>query len=221
MGLERKHINIAGTGYEGIMLFLAEILCCAGKKVLISDCTVEHNMKGYFPCVKGLDPENTVVDYGGIGYTVMNPKENNIRSLEDVGKDYDIVFKLKDLRELTNNTELNIFILDERAGSINELQNVKPGTQSILIINDYTGAVKRRIENTAEKLDISKVYILPPYVRDRKLEILAGYNDRFKFKGLSREKKEMLIELTGLLCPDLIKKEIIKAYKQASEGGRK
>lgn len=221
MGLERKHINIAGTGYEGIMLFLAEILCCAGKKVLISDCTVEHNMKGYFPCVKGPDPENTVVDYGGIGYTVMNPKENNIRLLEDVGKDYDIVFKLKDLRELTNNTELNIFILDERAGSINELQNVKPGTQSILIINDYTGAVKRRIENTAEKLDISKVYILPPYVRDRKLEILAGYNDRFKFKGLSREKKEMLIELTGLLCPDLIKKEIIKAYKQASEGGRK
>lgn len=221
MGLERKHINIAGTGYEGIMLFLAEILCCAGKKVLISDCTVEHSMEGYFPCVKELDPKNTAVDYGGIGYTVMNPKENNIRSLEDVGKDYDIVFKLKDLRELTNNTELNIFILDERAGSINELQNVKPGTQSILIINDYTGAVKRRIENTADKLDISKVYILPPYVRDRKLEILAGYNDRFKFKGLSREKKEMLIELTGLLCPDLIKKEIIKAYKQASEGGRK
>ena len=221
MGLECKYVNVAGTGYEGIMLFLAEILCCAGKKVLISDCTVEHNMKGYFPCVKGLDPENTVVDYGGIGYTVMNPKENNIRSLEDVGKDYDIVFKLKDLRELTNNTELNIFILDERAGSINELQNVKPGTQSILIINDYTGAVKRRIENTADKLDISKVYILPPYVRDRKLEILAGYNDRFKFKGLSREKKEMLIELTGLLCTDLIKKEIIKAYKQASEGGRK
>ncbi|MBR4144281.1 MAG: hypothetical protein IKU06_02345 [Lachnospiraceae bacterium] len=221
MGLECKYVNVAGTGYEGIMLFLAEILCCAGKKVLISDCTVEHNMKGYFPCVKGLDPENTVVDYGGIGYTVMNPKENNIRSLEDVGKDYDIVFKLKDLRELTNNTELNIFILDERAGSINELQNVKQGTQSILIINDYTGAVKRRIENTAEKLDISKVYILPPYVRDRKLEILAGYNDRFKFKGLSREKKEMLMELTGLLCPGLIKKEIIKAYKQASEGGRK
>ena len=118
MGLECKYVNVAGTGYEGIMLFLAEILCCAGKKVLISDCTVEHNMKGYFPCVKGLDPENTVVDYGGIGYTVMNPKENNIRSLEDVGKDYDIVFKLKDLRELTNNTELNIFILDERAGSI-------------------------------------------------------------------------------------------------------
>ncbi|MBR6475369.1 MAG: hypothetical protein IKS98_07955 [Lachnospiraceae bacterium] len=221
MGLERKHINIAGTGYEGIMLFLAEILCCAGKKVLISDCTVEHSMEGYFPCVKGLDPKNTVVDYGGIGYTVMNPKENNIQSLEDVGKDYDIVFKLKYLRELTNNTELNIFILDERAGIINELQNVKPGTQSILIINDYTGAVKRRIENTAEKLDISKVYILPPYVRDRKLEILAGYNDRFKFKGLSREKKEMLMELTGLLCPGLIKKEIIKAYKQASEGGRK
>ena len=221
MGLECKYVNVAGTGYEGIMLFLVEILCCAGKKVLISDCTVEHSMEGYFPCVKGLDPKNTAVDYGGIGYTVMNPKENNIRSLEDVGKDYDIVFKLKDLRELTNNTELNIFILDERAGSINELQNVKPGTQSILIINDYTGAVKRRIENTAEKLDISKVYILPPYVRDRKLEILAGYNDRFKFKGLSREKKEMLIELTGLLCPDLIKKEIIKAYKQASEGGRK
>ena len=221
MGLECKYVNVAGTGYEGIMLFLAEILCCAGKKVLISDCTVEHSMEGFFPCVKGLDPENTVVDYGGIGYTVMNPKENNMRSLEDVGKDYDIVFKLKDLRELTNNTELNIFILDERAGSINELQNVKPGTQSILIINDYTGAVKRRIENTAEKLDISKVYILPPYVRDRKLEILAGYNDRFKFKGLSREKKEMLMELTGLLCPGLIKKEIIKAYKQASEGGRK
>ena len=221
MGLECKYVNVAGTGYEGIMLFLAEILCCAGKKVLISDCTVEHSMEGYFPCVKGLDPENMAVDYGGIGYMVMNPKENNIRSLEDVGKDYDIVFKLKDLRKFTNNTELNIFILDERAGSINELQNVKPGTQSILIINDYTGAVKRRIENTAEKLDISKVYILPPYVRDRKLEILAGYNDRFKFKGLSREKKEMLMELTGLLCPGLIKKEIIKAYKQASEGGRK
>ena len=221
MGLECKYVNLAGTGYEGIMLFLAEILCCAGKKVLISDCTVEHSMEGYFPCVKGLDPENMAVDYGGIGYMVMNPKENNIRSLEDVGKDYDIVFKLKDLRKFTNNTELNIFILDERAGSINELQNVKPGTQSILIINDYTGAVKRRIENTAEKLDISKVYILPPYVRDRKLEILAGYNDRFKFKGLSREKKEMLMELTGLLCPGLIKKEIIKAYKQASEGGRK
>ena len=58
MGLECKYVNVAGTGYEGIMLFLAEILCCAGKKVLISDCTVEHSMEGYFPCVKGLDPEN-------------------------------------------------------------------------------------------------------------------------------------------------------------------
>ena len=90
MGLECKYVNVAGTGYEGIMLFLAEILCCAGKKVLISDCTVEHSMEGYFPCVKGLDPKNTAVDYGGIGYTVMNPKENNIRSLEDMKVEDDV-----------------------------------------------------------------------------------------------------------------------------------
>ena len=101
------------------------------------------------------------------------------------------------------------------------LRDVKIGETVTVVKLHGEGAVKRRIENTADKLDISKVYILPPYVRDRKLEILAGYNDRFKFKGLSREKKEMLLELTGLLCPDLIKKEIIKAYKQASEGGRK
>ena len=218
MGLESKYVNVTGTGYEGIMLFFAEILCCAGKKVLFSDCTGTHTMKGYFPCVKGLDPKDTVVDYGGIGYTISDKKEQsgNVKI-----RDYDIVFKLADLEGSIEDTEYTIFILDERAGNIGALQNMKPCPKSILIINDYTGAVKRRLENIAEKLDISKVYILPPYLRDRKLEILAGYNDRFKFKGLSREKKEMLMELTGLLYPELAKKEIVKAYKQASEGRRK
>ena len=254
MGLKEKQVNIVGTGYEGIMLFFAEILCCAGKKILLLDHTKEHSMKEYFPRVEGLDPAENIVDYGGIGYAVVSDpkitiKQGNSTSDHNIGDgDYDIYFKLFDLcglchenisiltldktavqsvSEIKNygsaedNKPLTIYTTDEKAGNIAALEHAAPDPESILIINDYTGTIKRRIENTAYELGIAKVYVMPLNVRDRKLEILAGYNDRFKFTGLSRERKEVLTELAGLIIPELSEKEIRKAYRIAERGGRK
>ena len=236
MGLKERQVNIAGAGYEGIILFLSEILCCAGRKILFLDHTQRHTMKDYLPCVEGLDPAEKTVDYGGIGYTFASDGDYDICfnlfdlcgfSHEDISRSTSdkkavrSVSGINNAGSAENNKFLTIYITDEKAGNIAALEHIVPDPESILIINDYTGAIKRRIENIAENLGFTKVYILPPNVRDRKLEILAGYNDRFKFTGLSRERKEGLTELAGLIIPESSEKEIRKAYRIAERGGRR
>ena len=233
MGLTERHVNIMGAGYEGFMLFLAEILCCAGKKILLLDHTKEHTMKEYLPGVEGLDPEKHIVDYGGIGYAVLTGTEERETAKDSIknADNYEVHFNLYDIKSIFDNgvlvseedkkADTTLLFIDEKAGNIAALLNTKPEPDSILVINDYTGAIKRRIENTAVKLGIEKVYVLPLNARDRKLEILAGYNDRFKFRGLSRERKEVLMELSGLIIPGISKRELGMAYNTAARGGRK
>lgn len=236
MGLKEKQVNIAGAGYEGIILFLSELLCCAGRKILFLDHTQRHTMKDYLPCVEGLDPAEKTVDYGGIGYTFASDGDYdicfNLFDLcgfchEDISRSTSDKKAVRSVSEINNagsaedNKSLTIYITDEKAENITELEHIKPAPDSILIINDYTGTIKRRIENIADNLGIAKVYVLPLNMRDRKLEILAGYNDRFKFKGLSRERKEVLTELAGLIIPEISEKDIRKAYRIAERGGRK
>ena len=233
MGLKEKQVNVAGSGYEGFMLFLAEILCCAGRKILLADHTEEHKMMEYFPHVEGIDPADNIIDNGGIGYVILTGinKGKMTADIKENTDSYDIQFNLFDLKNFSSKdilksdddkkTDLSLFITDEKAENIAALSHTTPGSDSILIINDFTGAIKRRIENTAGELGIEKVYVLPFNLRDRKLEILAGYNDRFKFSGLSREREEVLTVLTGLIVPELTEKEKRKAYKTAAGGGRK
>ena len=212
MGLETKNVFVSGRDYEDIVLYLSKVLAAEGLRPVITDYTPEHDMYYWFPHVRSVDPLKGIIDCGGVGYTYGINREYE-------KTDHDITFRIYGHEFFNPEGNQVIFVTDERAGNIGWLEKGGTYPGSILIVRDYSGAAKHRIEYIAEKLESEKVYLLPADIGDRISGVLAGHNDRFKFNGISAQLKNMLLELAASFLGDISPKEVRKAYKTAAGGG--
>ena len=219
MGLE---FNFAGGGYEDILLYLISILKHLDLKILIRDHTRDNTFYSCIPHIEGIDPTEEVLDIGKAFYTITDHAENDYRSCERNGgseESYDIFINLYDYLNFPTLKYISIIASDEHRIHAEALEKFRLETGNVLVIKNYTGAVKRQYENIAYRLGCEKVYALPFSEKDHRSRVLAEYHDRYGFSHISKELEQVLLELTGLFVPDRSPKEIRKAYRRA-KGGR-
>ena len=208
MGLEKKVLNVTGRDYEDIVLYLSAVLNAAGKKPLIEDMTRDHDLYYCISHIKGVDPAECILDYMGIGYEtcILEPNE------------YPVIIRLHDSDGFTPDRHPTLYVSDEKAYNLMRLVRLKEDPGSILVIKDYTGAVKKKIDSLAEQLKCDRIYTLVPNIPDKKSETLATHNDRYKFNRISPQLKSFISDILAILLPDIPQKDIKRAYKTASGG---
>ncbi|MCR4625077.1 MAG: hypothetical protein K5795_03775 [Lachnospiraceae bacterium] len=208
MGLEKKVLNVTGRDYEDIVLYLSAVLNAAGKKPLIEDMTRDHDLYYCISHIKGVDPAECILDYMGIGYEtgILEPSE------------YFVIIRLHDPDGFTPDGHPTLYVSDEKAYNLMQLVRLKEDPGSILVIKDYTGAVKKKIDSLAEQLKCDRIYTLVPNIPDKKSETLATHNDRYKFNRISPQLKSLISDILAILLPDIPQKDIKRAYKTASGG---
>ena len=230
MGLGKKCLNVTGSDYEDIILYLAAVISAAGKKLLIEDMTRKQDFYYCIPHIEGIDPADCILDYMDNGYTVRNEKhfettlgeqtENEGDPAATKGNNgYAVTIRLQDTDCFTSDECPTLYVSDEKAYNLMRLSGLKEDPGSILVIKDYTGAVKKKIEYLAEKLKCDRIYTLTPNIPDKKSETLATHNDRYKFNRISPQLRSLILDIFDILLPDIPQKESKHAFKIAS-GGR-
>ena len=244
MGLEKKVLNVTGRDYEDIVLYLCAVISAAGEKLLIEDITKDHDFYYCIPHIEGIDPAEHILDYMGVGYVmepepIMNSDHTTnatpgIKAIEETngkGKgtitgetinaesnSYTISIRLHDPDTFTPNGYPTLYVSDEKAYNLVQLTRLKADPGSILVIKDYTGAVKKKIDSLAEQLKCDRVYTLMPNIPDKKSETLATHSDRYKFNRISPQLRTLIQDLLDSLLPDVSQKDLKHAYKTASGG---
>lgn len=216
-----KDINIVGCCFNDTVLYLARILRCLERKLIIRDMTRSHCFLSSVPDIRGLDPRREVIDYLGAGYTFG---DRNGRFGEE-GSRYDTCIRLYDSDMLPDYHSDTIIITDETKLSVDRLSSLcwekdeKSEYTTVLFIRNYTGAVRSQFDELIKKTSAEKVYPIPVSVSDTKCSVLAEYKDDFRFSTISAAYREALLETLISVCRDTSLKELQRAFRQAEKGG--
>ena len=132
---------------------------------------------------------------------------------EDIAESaYDVMIVLNDASAMLSpyaadersGYDIRLFITDEypenvyelrsalRAIASEDLKDDGTGKRNIFVVRDYTGMARVIINDLQKLAGPSRNFLIPWSKKDRKLEMLAAYNDSFRFVGISEE-------LAGLL----------------------
>lgn len=216
MGLnDKRMLYIAGGDFTDIVLYLVRILVCLGKKTIIFDHSFGHRLYPSIPHIEGIEPVEEIIDYRGVGYTFGTGEKKESR--EEI-READVIIKIFEINKFLPEDEPCLIISDESRGYLELLETMRLGERSMVIVRNYTGAIKRRLEKTAEVSCKGNVFCLPVSSDDIKNGIRAQYNDVYTFTGISERLKKLLVEITGFIFPDIDVKKIRKAYQAAEKG---
>ena len=208
MGL--KSISFLGGGYEDIVLYLSYCLKQLGVSILIKDKTGERVLCSYIPEIKGIDPENEVLDIGCAHYT-SGP----------VTGEYDIVFELLDYKGKPEKETFLIIVTDEHRRHEEALLNSGIEKGDVLIIRNYRGAIKRQYDELVKRMGFGEIYAIPFSEKDLRAEYLMQYQRKKGFGGLSNELEEVIKQVFFSIVSDYPVKEIKNAFKKGKRGSKK
>ncbi len=212
-------INIMGTDMCDTVLYLARLLTFTGKKVFIRDYTREKRMRSAVPEIKGIDPAEDIIDYAGTGYTYSRVSAEN----------YDTCIKLYDYDRLPDNEEGITLIIASESKAVSDALNetdwtdfLEAGTRIILLVKQYTGAVRKQFDELIKNAKIKDVFAVPQNAHDQKCAVIAEHNDKYIFTNISAKYQESLIDILRILRSDLgmSLKEAENVFKKAAKGGK-
>lgn len=215
-------INIVGTCYNDLVLYLCRILKCLNRKLLIRDMTRRHEFFSSVPQIQGVDPRNEVLDYLGISYTFG---ERNGRYLLEKEEEIDTVIRLYDSDMLPDYCCSTIIVTDESKQPVDQLSQLEweristENCFNALVIRNYTGAVRSQFDGLIKKAGVKKVFPIPISSSDVKCGILAEHKDVYRFTSISTVFREALTDIAASVSPKISVKELQKAYRQAEKGG--
>ncbi len=128
---------------------------------------------------------------------------------------------------------VRLFITDEYPENLYEMRSVLRAInrnsqydckgldgKKLLVVRDYTGTAKIIIEELEKLAGASKSFLIPWSRKDRKLEMLAAYNDGFRFIDASDRLLNLLEELCEGSGIDTAGFEYRRAYINAGRGKR-
>ena len=216
MGLtEKRTVCIVGGYFEDIVLYISRVLKLMNLKTVIADYSHNHRMYTSIPKIKGIEPLGKVIDYSGVGYIFGTGGIGN--GIEDVDG-ADMIIRLYDISGFIPDETPCIIISDESKRNLDLIETMKLKDHSMVIIRDYTGAIKARLEKMADILGCGSLTVIPVNCEDKKCAVLAEHNDRFRFNGISSDLKNVLFGIIEFVCPEIQKKIIKKAYHMAEKG---
>ena len=216
MGLtEKRIISIAGGYFEDIVLYLTRVLKFMDLNTVIADYSSNHRLYTSIPKIKGIEPIGKVIDYRGVGYIFGTGGIGN--GIEDVEM-ADVIIKLYDISGFIPDDNPCIIISDESKRNLDLIETMKLKDNSMVVIRDYTGVIKEKLENTAQVSGCKNMTAVPFNLADKRNAVLAEHNDRFKFTGISSDMKNILLGMAEFICPEKDRKRIRKAYHMAEKG---
>ena len=173
--------------------------------------------------------------------------EDSMRRLKDAIEDdtddesFDVMIVLNDAsaaladfwNEEDNESSVRLFITDEYPENLYEMRSVLRAInknsqcngkgldgKKLFVIRDYTGTARIIIDELEKLAGASKSFLIPWSKKDRRLEMLAAYNDGFRFIGASDRLQELLEELCAGIGVDTAGFEYRRAYINAGKGKR-
>ncbi len=212
-------INIMGTDMCDTVLYLARLLAYTGKKTFIRDYTREKRMRSAVPEVKGINPGEDIIDYAGIGYTYSRVS----------AEQYDTCISLYDYDRLPDNEEGITLIIASESKAVSDALNetdwtdfLEAGTRILLLVKQYTGAVRKQFDELIKNAKIKDVFAVPQNAHDQKCAVIAEHNDKYVFTNISAKYQECLIDILRILRSDLgmSLKEAENLFKKAAKGGK-
>ncbi|MCR5332378.1 MAG: hypothetical protein K6E62_14525 [Lachnospiraceae bacterium] len=130
-------------------------------------------------------------------------------------------------------SSVRLFITDEYPENIYEMRSVlrainrnsgegcmKLAGNKMLVVRDYTGTARIIIEELTKLAGASKSFLIPWSRKDRRLEMMAAYNDGFRFIGASDRLLALIEELCASAGIDTGSFEYRRAYINAGKGKR-
>lgn len=154
---------------------------------------------------------------------------------------FDVLIVLNDasgaLADLWNEDEkdssIRLFITDEYPESIYEMRSVlrainknsgcgdlKLNGKRLFVVRDYTGTARTIISELEKLAGSARSFLIPWSKKDKRLEMLAAYNDGFRFIGASDRLLSLIEELCEGIGVDTGSFEYRRAYIKAGKGKR-
>ena len=135
------------------------------------------------------------------------------------------------------NRDICLFITDEYPENVYEMKNaLKAVTRNaeymdceqkkaikehrFFVVRDYTGTARSIIDDLERQAGASRCFLIPWSKQDRRLEMLAAYNDGFRFVGMSDRLCNLIEELCDGLDIDTSGSEYRRAFQKAGRGKR-
>ncbi|MBP5331973.1 MAG: hypothetical protein J6Y89_08995 [Lachnospiraceae bacterium] len=169
--------------------------------------------------------------------------ENILKAIEDDEDEesFNFLIVLNDasaaLADIWNENEeensIRLFITDEYPENLYEMRSVlrainrnsrdggkKLAGKKLLVVRDYTGTARIIIDELEKLAAASKSFLIPWSRKDRRLEMMAAYNDGFRFIGASEKLLDLLEELCADSGIDTGSFEYRRAYVNAGKGKR-
>ncbi len=176
-------------------------------------------------------------------YLPPKPIEDLRAAIEEAEDEdsFDILIVLNDasgaLADLWNEDEedscIRLFITDEYPESIYEMRSVlrainrhsgcgdmKLNGKRLFVVRDYTGTARTIISELEKLAGSAKSFLIPWSKKDKRLEMLAAYNDGFRFIGASDRLLSLIEELCEGVGVDTSSFEYRRAYIRAGKGKR-
>ena len=167
------------------------------------------------------------------------------RAIDEDDDAFDIMIVLSDASaaladfwdEERHDRQISLFITDEYPENIYEMRSTlkainknagymgedRAGNSNgkrLFVVRDYTGTAKTIINELEMTAGASKSFLIPWSRTDRRLEMMAAYNDGFRFVGMSDKLCCLLEELCDGLGIDTSDSDYRKAFIKAGKGKR-
>ncbi len=206
--MERR-VGFVGCYSHDVILLLAKVLSCVGKKVLLVDRSKRHTLRASIPVPEGIDVEKDKIEYDGIFYgeTESTMEERELYDVEII----DFGMELKKDNAL-GCTEL-IVVTDMLSHHIRALGKTEiPGERvRACIIRDTMespGKKEKFVGEFLKEFPNRKEFFLPPDFKDMKNRYVCETMYEYSMKRASPDLQEAIIQVAGLLCPGYEEKEI-------------
>lgn len=206
--MERR-VGFVGCYSHDVILLLAKILSCMGKKVLLVDRSRRHTLRASIPVPEGVDVKKNKIEYDGIFYgeaeSTMEEREKYDVEIIDFG------MELKK-EDALGCTEL-IIVTDMLLHHIRYLTKAEiPGERvRVCIIRDTIGSIGRKEKAVREFLQMfpnRKEFFLPPDFRDMKNRYVCETMYEYSMRRASPEMQDAILQIAVIFCPGYEEKEI-------------
>lgn len=216
-----KRIRVYGTDYADILMYLAGIMNCLNRTVLVRNLCEDRKLRSCIPIIENIDIREKVYRACGLDYTESDTEDED-------GHDCVIDVGPKD-ENGPGESDIDLMVTSEDRCDADELMRTAalPGedpehrkTVRILVIRNCSGYIRGLADELKKSLGADRVFKIPYSPRDRKSELLCQYKEGCAFSGITAALEEIPEELVFTLWPDTGNKEYAKALRRAKRGER-
>lgn len=217
--MENNIIAYVGIDNSDNILYLSRILSKLDKKILIVDHSDTKAITYSIPQLDGIDMKLDTVTYRKVDFTQMDLSERIVKKYDIVLIDYGFSPRRKELGYCNR----IVYVTDLYLHNTNKLYCMEDYDISIksLLIRNLLG-IKISPESVAIQIEknipVENITLLSFNENDLVNSIINQYNQSFRFTNISRQLKSYLIREISSLYPEILKKDIVKAYQKARKG---